>query len=45
MGVKGYTWNTSVVKPTDAELATAGNWSRVTDLGHKDTAGVRVTTL
>lgn len=45
VGVKGYTWNKSVVKPTDAELATPSNWARVSDLGHKDTAGIRVTTL
>lgn len=45
IGVKGYTWNTAVVKPTDAGLATIGNWSRVTNIGLKDTAGVVVTTL
>jgi hypothetical protein len=45
IGVKGYTWNTSVVKPSDAELANAANWSRVASIGLKDTAGVVVTTL
>lgn len=45
VGVKGYTWNTAVTKPDDAALALAANWSRVTNLGHKDTAGVKVTTL
>ena len=45
LGLKGYTWNTSVTKPDDAAIALASNWTRVTSLGHKDTAGVRVTTL
>lgn len=45
LGIKGYTWNTAVTKPNDAELATVGNWSRVTNIGVKDTAGVVVTTL
>ena len=45
VGLKGYTWNTAVVKPDDAALALAGNWARVTNLGLKDTAGVKVTTL
>lgn len=45
IGVKGYTFSNSVVKPSDADLANAANWSRVSDLGHKDTAGVVVTTL
>tara|TARA_B110000879_G_C11166480_1_gene511484 strand:+ start:353 stop:1306 length:954 start_codon:yes stop_codon:yes gene_type:complete len=45
VGVKGYTWNTAVVKPNDAALALAGNWSRVASLGLKDTCGVKVTTL
>jgi hypothetical protein len=45
LGIKGYTWDKTVTKPNDAALANAANWSRVTDLGHKDTAGVIVTTL
>jgi hypothetical protein len=45
LGIKGYTWNTAVVKPDDSALALTTNWSRVTDLGVKDTAGVVVTTL
>jgi len=45
LGVKGYTWNTAVTKPNDAAIALPGNWSRVTNLGLKDTAGVKVTTL
>jgi hypothetical protein len=45
LGVKGYTWNTAVTKPNDAAIALPANWSRVTNLGLKDTAGVRVTTL
>jgi len=45
VGIKGYTWNTAVVKPDDAALALAGNWSRVANLGLKDTAAVKVTTL
>ena len=45
IGIKGYTWNTAVTKPNDAAIALAGNWARVTDLGLKDTAGVKVTTL
>ena len=43
--IKGAKWNTSVTKPNDAALALASNWSRITDLGLKDTAGVKVTTL
>lgn len=45
IGVKGYTWNTAFAKPTDVTLATPANWTRIADLGHKDVAGVRVTTL
>lgn len=45
LGLKGYTWNTAVTKPDDAAIALAANWSRVSGLGHKDTAGVKVTTL
>lgn len=45
LGVKGYTWNSAVVKPDDTAIANPSNWSRVTDLGLKDTCGVKVTTL
>ena len=45
IGIKGYTWNTDVTKPNDAAIALPANWSRVANLGHKDTAGVKVTTL
>lgn len=45
VGVKGYTWNTAVTKPSDTELADTANWSRVAGIGKKDTAGVRVVTL
>lgn len=45
LGLKGYTFTNAVVKPNDTALATPANWSRITDLGLKDTAGVVVTTL
>lgn len=45
IGIKGYSANTAMVKPTDADLALTTNWSRVAGLGLKDTAGVVVTTL
>ena len=45
VGIKGYTWNTAVTQPDDAALALTTNWSRISGLGHKDTAGVVVTTL
>lgn len=45
LGVKGYTWNAAVTKPDDAAIALPANWSRIADLGHKDVAGVKVTTL
>ncbi len=45
LGLKGYTFTDSVVKPNDTALATPANWARIADLGHKDTAGVVVTTL
>lgn len=39
VGLKGYAWNVSVKSPTDAQLATGGNWTKVaTDI--KNTAGV-----
>lgn len=44
IGIKGYSY-TGSGKPNDAALALTTNWARVTDLGHKDTAGVVVTTL
>lgn len=44
VGIKGYSWNTSVTKPDDAALALPSNWTRVAGLGHKDVAGVRVVT-
>ena len=45
VGVKGYTFNAAVVQPDDAALALITNWGRVANLGHKDCAGVVVTTL
>lgn len=45
VGIKGYTWNTATVKPNDSDLALTTNWTRIASLGHKDTAGVVVTTL
>ena len=45
VGVKGYTFNSAVVQPDDAALALITNWGRVSGLGHKDCAGVVVTTL
>ena len=45
VGVKGYTFSTAAAQPDDAALALTTNWARITDLGHKDTAGVVVTTL
>jgi hypothetical protein len=39
LGLKGYAWSTSVKSPTDAELATGSNWSKIaTSIKH--TAGV-----
>ncbi len=43
IGIKGYSFSTSVVQPDDAALALVTNWSRVGEL--KDGAGVVVTTL
>ena len=45
VGLKGYTFDSAITKPNDTQLAAPGSWSRVTDLGLKDTAGVKVTTL
>ena len=45
IGLKGYTWDKNVVKPTSAQVRTAGNWSPITDVGLKDTAGVKCITL
>jgi hypothetical protein len=45
IGLKGYKWNTAVAKPDDAAIALTANWPRITDVGLKDTAGVKVTTL
>jgi len=45
VGIKGYTFNTAAAQPDDAALALTTNWTRITNLGHKDTAGVVVTTL
>lgn len=39
LGLKGYTWNTAVSSPTDAELATGSNWTK-TATSVKHTAGV-----
>lgn len=45
VGIKGYTFNPAVTQPDDTAIALPANWSRVTDLGYKDSAGVKVTTL
>ena len=45
VGIKGLSWNASVTQPDDAALALTTNWSRISGIGHKDTAGVVVTTL
>jgi len=39
LGLKGYTWNTAVVSPTDAEIGTGSNWTK-TATSVKHTAGV-----
>lgn len=43
LGIKGYTFNSAIVQPDDADLALVTNWVRVGGL--KDGAGVRVVTL
>ena len=43
LGVKGYTFDASIVQPSDFSLAFNANWSRVGGL--KDGAGVLVITL
>ena len=45
LGVKGYTWDKSVTKPTSAEVRTPSNWAPVDGIGLKDTAGVKAITL
>ena len=44
--MKGYTWDKANggKSPNDAALALSTNWDR-TATSHKDTAGVKVTTL
>ena len=46
VGLKGYTWDKANggASPNDAALALSTNWDR-TATSHKDTAGVKVTTL
>jgi hypothetical protein len=39
LGLKGYAWSTSVSSPTDAELATGSNWTKIAT-SVKHTAGV-----
>lgn len=39
LGLKGYAWSTSVKSPTDAELATGSNWTKIAT-SVKHTAGV-----
>lgn len=39
LGLKGYSWNSSVKSPTDAELTTGSNWTK-TATSVKHTAGV-----
>lgn len=43
VGVKGCTWNTATSNPTDAQLATAANWSLAAS-STKSAAGVRIVT-
>ncbi len=44
LGLKGYSWNTAVVSPSDAAIGTPANWTQIaTDV--KDTAGVLITSL
>jgi len=45
LGIKGYTWDKSVTKPTSAQVRTPANWSPVDGIGLKDTAGVKAITL
>lgn len=45
IGIKGYTWNKNVVKPTSVQVRTPANWSPITSVGLKDTAGVKCITL
>jgi len=39
LGLKGYAWSTSVASPTDAELTTGSNWTKIAT-SVKHTAGV-----
>ena len=39
LGLKGYAWNTAVSSPTDAELGTGSNWTKIAT-SVKHTAGV-----
>ncbi len=39
-GVKGYRWGASINSPLDAELGTNTNWTKATNVDHKDLAGV-----
>jgi hypothetical protein len=39
LGLKGYAWNTAINSPTDAELATGSNWTKIAT-SVKHTAGV-----
>lgn len=39
LGLKGYSWSTSVSSPTDAEIATGSNWTKIAT-SVKHTAGV-----
>ena len=41
MGIKGYQFKDGVKSPTDAQLTTAANWTRIAT-SVKDTAGVQV---
>jgi len=41
LGLKGYAWSTSTKSPTDAELATGSNWTKIAT-SVKDTAGVLI---
>ena len=45
IGLKGYTWDKNVTKPTSAAVRTPANWSPITGVGLKDTAGVKSITL
>lgn len=44
LGLKGYSWDTSIKSPDDSALGTAANWSKIAS-SDKDTAGVLISSL